>query len=213
MYVRTRYHIVLTDKMKNSTCTKKDSPASESCWSIASEIAIAKSVPWPTGIGEPGNEGVANAVKVSPNTIGYLELNYALTRGIPFALLKNPTGNFIEPSLNSTQEAVSNAVDLNSVPAGDKSWTKVSILKAPGPKSYPIASFSYLLLYKDMSANPTMDQTKAKALVDFISWAITDGQKLAANLGYVPLPAVVVMHNQDTLKSLTFRGTPLYTGP
>jgi hypothetical protein len=63
-----------------------------------------------------------------------------------------------------------------------------------------------------LSTNPSLDQTKAKALVDFISWAITDGQKLAPNLGYIPLPAVVVKHNQDTLKSLTFKGTPLYTG-
>ncbi|MGB6526797.1 MAG: substrate-binding domain-containing protein [Candidatus Nitrosopolaris sp.] len=135
-------------------------------------VGASKSVPWPTGIGAPGNEGVANAVKGSPNTIGYLELNYALTKGIPFGLIKNPTGNFIEPSLNSTQEAVSNAVDLNSLPEGDKSWTKVSILKAPGPKSYPIASFSYLVLYENMSANANMDQTKAKALVDFISWML-----------------------------------------
>ena len=174
-------------------------------------VGASKSVPWPTGA--PGSEGVANAIKGSPNTIGYVELNYALTKRIPIALVKNPTGNFIQPSLDSTQEAVSNAVALNSLPAGDKSWNKVSMLKAPGPKSYPIASFSYLLLYKDMSANPSIDQTKAKALVDFISWAITDGQKLAANLGYVPLPAGVVKGDQDTLRLLTFKGTPLYTGP
>jgi len=66
---------------------------------------------------------------------------------------------------------------------------------------------------KDMSANPSLDQTKAKALVDFVSWAITDGQKLAPKLGYVLLPPEVVKHNQDTLKSITFKGTPLYTGP
>ena len=176
-------------------------------------VGASKSVSWPTGVGAPSSEGVANAIKGSPNTIGYVELNYALTKRIPIALVKNPTGNFIEPSLDSTQEAVSNAVALNSLPAGDKSWIKVSMLKAPGPKAYPIASFSYLLLYKDMSANPSIDQTKAKALVDFISWAITDGQKLAANLGYVPLPAGVVKGDQDTLRLLTFKGTPLYTGP
>ena len=102
---------------------------------------------------------------------------------------------------------------MNSLPAGDKSWTKVSMLKAPGPESYPIASFSYLLLYKEMSANPSLDQTKAKTLVEFVSWAITDGQRLAANLGYVPLPARVVKGDQDTLGLLTFKGTPLYTGP
>jgi phosphate transport system substrate-binding protein len=175
-------------------------------------VGASKSVPWPTGIGAPGNEGVANAIKGSPNTIGYVELNYALTTGIPYGLIKNPAGNFIAPSLNSTQAAVSDAPVAKSLPAGDQSWTKVSLLNSPGSSTYPIATFTYLLLPKDLSTNPSLDQTKAKALVDFISWAITDGQKLAANLGYVPLPAEVVKHDQDTLKSLTFKGTPLYTG-
>jgi phosphate transport system substrate-binding protein len=176
-------------------------------------IGASKAVPWPIGVGASGSEGVANTLKISLNSIGYVELDYALTKSVPIALIKNPTGNFIAPSLDSTQEAVGNAVALNSLPAGDKSWTRVSMLKAPGPKSYPIASFSYLILYKEMSANPSLDQTKAKALVDFISWAITDGQKLAANLGYVPLPARVVKGDQDTLRLLTFMGTSLYTGP
>jgi phosphate transport system substrate-binding protein len=176
-------------------------------------IGASKSVPWPTGIGAPGNEGVANAIKGSPNTIGYVELNYALTTDMPVALIKNSAGKFIAPSLDTTQEAVSNSPGAKNLPAGDQSWTKVSLLNSPGSNTYPIASFTYLLLPKDMSTNPNLDQTKAKALVDFISWAITDGQKLAANLGYVPLPAVVVKHNQDTLKSLTFKGNPLYTGP
>jgi len=176
-------------------------------------VGASKSVPWPTGVGARGNEGVANAIKGSPNTIGYLELNYALTTDIPYALIKNAAGNFIAPSLNSTQAAVADSTIANSLPVGDQSWTKVSLLNSPGSNTYPIVSFTYLLIPKDLSINPSLDQTKAKALVDFISWAITDGQKLAANLGYVPLPAVVVKHNQDTLKSLTFKGTPLYTGP
>ncbi|MFY9799024.1 MAG: phosphate ABC transporter substrate-binding protein PstS [Candidatus Nitrosopolaris sp.] len=175
-------------------------------------VGASKSVPWPTGIGALGNEGVANAIKGSPNTIGYIELNYALTTGIPYALIKNSAGKFIAPSLDSTQEAVSNSPIAKSLPAGDHSWTKVHMLNSPGSNTYPIATFTYLLLPKDLSTNPDLDQTKAKALVDFISWAITDGQKAAAQLGYVPLPAVVVKHNQDTLKSLTFKGTPLYTG-
>ena len=101
-------------------------------------------------MGASGSEGVANTLKSSLNSIGYVELDYALTKDIAIALVKNPTGNFIAPSLDSTQEAVSNAVALNSLPAGDKSWTRVSMLKAPGPKSYPIASFSYLILYKQV---------------------------------------------------------------
>jgi phosphate transport system substrate-binding protein len=175
-------------------------------------VGASKSVPWPTGIGAPDNERVANAIKGSPNTIGYVDLNYALTTGMPYALIKNSAGKFIAPALDTTQDAVTNAPVAKSLPAGDHSWTKVSLLNSPGSNTYPIATFTYLLLPKDLSINPSLDQTKAKALVEFISWAITDGQKLAANLGYVPLPAIVVKHNQDSLKSLTFKGTPLYTG-
>jgi phosphate transport system substrate-binding protein len=176
-------------------------------------IGASKSVPWPTGIGAPGNEGVASAIKGSPNTLGYVELSYALTTGIPYGLVKNPAGNFIEPSLNSTKEAVSNAVITRSLPAGDQPWNKVSLLNAPGPNSYPVAGFTYMLLYKDLSTNPRIDQTKAKALVDFISWAVTDGQKASPKLGYVPLPLAVVKNVQNTLKTTTFKGASLYTGP
>jgi len=185
---------------------------SKSSPSFNQTVGASKSVPWPVGIAAPGNEGVANAIKGSPNTIGYVELNYALTTGISYALIKNQAGQFVAPSLNSTEAAVSNSAIAKSLPAGDQSWAKVQMLNSPGPNSYPIASFTYLLVYKDMSTNPSMDQTKAKALTDFISWAITDGQKLAPKLGYVPLPAEVVKHNQDTLKLITFKGTPLYTG-
>jgi phosphate transport system substrate-binding protein len=74
-------------------------------------------------VGTSGSEGVVNTLKSSLNSIGYVELDYALTKGVPIALVKIPTGNFIAPSLDSTQEAVGNAVALNSLPAGDKSWT------------------------------------------------------------------------------------------
>src|SRR5262249_53172546 len=134
-------------------------------------IGASKSVPWPVGIGAPGNEGVANAIKSTPNAIGYVELNYALTTGIPYALIKNKAGTFVEPSLNSTSAAVTNAPVVKSLPAGDQSWEKVSLLNSTGANSYPIASFTYLLIPKDLSTNPNVDQTKAKALVDFISWA------------------------------------------
>ena len=171
------------------------------------QIGKGKSVEWPVGIGAPGNEGVANAVKGSPNTIGYIELSYALTTGTPFAFVQNKEGNFIEPSLNSTAAAVQSGVA--SLPKGDGVWTNVSLVNAAGADSYPIASLSYLLLYKEMSTDPNLDQAKAKALVDFISWAITDGQKIGEPLGYVPLPDGVVKINQDTLKTLTFNGQPI----
>ena len=171
------------------------------------QLGIGKSVEWPVGIGAPGNEGVANAIKGTPNTIGYIELSYALTTNTPFAFIENKEGNFVEATLNSTKAAVQSYVA--SLPKGDGVWTDVSLVNAPGADSYPIASFSYLLLNKELSTNPNLDQDKAKALVDFISWAITDGQKQAESLDYVPLPDGVVKLNQDTLKSLTFNGQPL----
>ena len=171
------------------------------------QIGKGKSVQWPIGIGGPGNEGVANAIRGSPNTIGYVELAYALTTKMPYAYLQNQAGNFVEPTLESTKASV--AETAANLPKGDASWEHVSVVNAPGSNSYPVASFSYLLLFKDLSTNPSIDQSKAKGLVDFISWAITTGQQSAGALGYVPLPDQVIKLNQETLKSLTFQGKPL----
>ena len=171
------------------------------------QIGKGKSVQWPIGIGGPGNEGVANAIRGSPNTIGYVELAYALTTKMPYAYLQNQAGNFVEPTLESTKASV--AETAANLPKGDASWEHFSVVNAPGSNSYPVASFSYLLLFKDLSTNPSIDQSKAKGLVDFISWAITTGQQSAGALGYVPLPDQVIKHNQETLKSLTFQGKPL----
>ena len=174
-------------------------------------VGSAKSVQWPIGIGSPGNEGVANAIRGTPNTIGYVELAYALTTKMPYAFLQNKAGKFIEPTLDSTRTAAASA--SRSLPAGDKSWESVSLLNEPGENSYPIASYSYLLLYKELSINPNINsQEKAKAVADFLSWAITDGQKFASVLSYVPLPDQVVKLDQETLKSLTFKGQPVFVG-
>ena len=171
------------------------------------QLGKGKSVEWPVGIGAPGNEGVANAIMGTPNTIGYIELSYALTTNTPFAFIQNKEGAFVEATLASTMAAVQTYV--SSLPKGHGVWTNVSLVNAPGADSYPIASFSYLLLYKELSTDPNLDQAKAKAVVDFISWAITDGQKTAEGLNYVPLPDGVVKLDQDTLKSLTFKGQPI----
>jgi len=171
------------------------------------QVGKGKSVAWPAGIGAPGNEGVSNAIKGTANTIGYIELTYALTTNTPFAFIKNQAGNFIEPSLNSTAAAV--ATKAASLPKGDASWSNVTLVNAPGNDSYPIASFSYLLLRKDLSGDANTDEAKAKALVDFISWAIGEGQKTAKTLNYVALPDSVVKADQETLKSLNFKGKPL----
>jgi phosphate transport system substrate-binding protein len=171
------------------------------------QVGKAKSVQWPVGIGAPGNEGVANAIKGSPNTIGYIELAYALTTKMPFASIQNKAGKFIEATLESTKAAVT--ASAPQLPKGDGSWASISLVDAPGDASYSVASFVYVFLYKDLSSNPSITQSKAKSLLDFISWAITDGQKFAPKLGYVPLAGQVVKLDQDTIKSLTFQGKPL----
>ncbi|MEM3160664.1 MAG: phosphate ABC transporter substrate-binding protein PstS [Nitrososphaera sp.] len=178
-----------------------------------SKVGSGTSVSWPTGRGAPGNEGVATTIRGAKYSIGYVELSYALTTGMNYAFIKNPAGNFIEPTLETTKAAV--GASATSLPPGDASWSNVALLNAPGDKSYPIASFSYLLLYKEMSTSPKVDsKEKAKAVIDFIAWAISpDGQKYAAELQYVPLPDEVVQLNQRTLASLTYNGEHLYTAP
>ena len=174
------------------------------------QIGKGKSVQWPVGVGAPGNEGVANSINTTPNAIGYVELAYAITTGMKHAEIQNQAGNFIQASINSTEAAVASAA--SSLPAGDQPWTNVTMVNAPGADSYPIASFSYLLLYKDLTTNPSLnDQNKAQNLVDFINWAVTDGQQFAPDLAYVPLPDIVVQNVQETLGGLTFNGAPLQT--
>ena len=174
------------------------------------QIGKGKSVQWPVGVGAPGNEGVANSINTTPNAIGYVELAYAITTGMKHAEIQNQAGNFIQASINSTEAAVASAA--SSLPAGDQPWTNVTMVNAPGADSYPIASFSYLLLYKDLTTNPSLnDQNKAQNLVDFINWAVTDGQQFGPDLGYVPLPDPVVQNVQETLGGLTFNGAPLQT--
>ncbi|MGI0002303.1 MAG: substrate-binding domain-containing protein, partial [Nitrososphaeraceae archaeon] len=156
----------------------------------------------------PGNEGVANSINTTPNAIGYVELAYATTTGMKHAALQNQAGNFVPASLDSTKAAV--AAAASSLPKGDQPWTNVTMVNAPGADSYPIASFSYLLLYKELTADPGLqDKNKAQDLVDFINWAIKDGQQFAPPLGYVPLPDQVVQLNQETLRGLTHNGAPL----
>jgi phosphate transport system substrate-binding protein len=172
------------------------------------QIGKGKSVEWPVGVGAPGNEGVANSINTTPNSIGYVELAYATTTGMKHASVQNQAGNFIQGSIDSTEAAVAAAAP--SLPAGDQPWTNVTMVNAPGADSFPIASFSYLLVYKELTTDPGLkDQNKAQNLVDFISWAITDGQQFAPDIGYVPLPEPVVQLNQETLRGLTFNGAPL----
>lgn len=173
-----------------------------------SKVGKGTAVQWPTGLGAAGNEGVAGVIRGTPYTIGYVELAYALQTKMSYAYLKNKDGNFVEPSLESTAAAAEALSPI--LPKGDESWEKVSLLNAPGKDSYPIASFSYILVYKELSVLPKMDKEKAIELVKFLYWAIHDGQNYAPNLQYVPLPKSVVNLNEETIKSITFNGEKVW---
>ncbi|MFL5581353.1 MAG: phosphate ABC transporter substrate-binding protein PstS [Gemmatimonadaceae bacterium] len=141
-----------------------------------------KEVKWPVGLGGKGNEGVSGTVKQTPGAFGYTELAYAKQNGLATASLKNAAGQFVAPSVASATSAAEGAV------AGLGAGTdyRVSIVNAPGAASYPISSFTYLLVYQNQT-----DAAKGKKLVDFLRWALGEGQQRAAALDYAPLPKSV----------------------
>jgi phosphate transport system substrate-binding protein len=146
------------------------------------KVGRATSVNWPTGLGGKGNEGVTQLVKQSEGSVGYVELIYAISNGLPAARLKNAAGSFIEPTLKSVTAAAA-AASL-----GPETDFRVSITDAPGADAYPISSFTWLLLPK---TSPAAD--KAKALEDFVRWMLTPAaQRMAADLHYAPLPLPVI---------------------
>jgi phosphate transport system substrate-binding protein len=162
------------------------------------EIGRGTSVKWPVGLGGKGNEGVAGQVKNAPGSLGYVELAYAITNKLPAARIKNQAGKLVEPTIESTTAAAAGAV--KSMPDD----FRVSLTNAPGADAYPIASFTWLLVYKDQP-----NEAKGKALVKFLWWAIHDGQRHPAALLYAPLPAPVVKQIEAKIKQITFSGKPL----
>lgn len=162
------------------------------------KVGSGTSPSWPTGIGGKGNEGVTGQVKNTPNTIGYVELAYAVQNKLPVAKIKNAGGNFVEPSI----DAVSAAASASAGNTPDD--LRVSITNAIGPQAYPISSYTYILVYKDQK-----DAAKGKALVDFLWWGIHDGESFAKELQYAPLPADIVTRAETKIKAITAAGTAL----
>lgn len=159
-----------------------------------SRVGQGTSVNWPAGIGGKGNEGVAGLVKQTEGAIGYVELAYAEQNHLPYASLKNKAGNFVEPTFDAVSQAAAGFV--KNMPAD----LRVEITNADGRNSYPISGFTWLLIYKDMK-----DKSKAKAVSDFLKWAVTDGQKYAKDLYYAPLPKEVVKLDEKKISNISVR--------
>src|SRR5262245_5481863 len=155
------------------------------------KVGVNTSVNWPVGVGGRGNEGVSGLVKQTPGAIGYVELIYALQNKIAYGTVQNMAGEFVKASVESVTAAAAEAA--KQMPAD----FRVSITNAPGQGVYPISSFTWLLLYE----NPK-DKAQSKVMVDFMKWALTDGQKYCADLGYAPLPEGVVKQEMTALEKI-----------
>jgi len=163
----------------------------------AQRVGKGTSVNWPVGLGGQGNPGVANIVKQTPGALGYVELIYAIQNNIGYGLVRNKAGNYIQATLETTTNAAAGAVaslDANTD-------FRVSITDADGRDVYPIASFTWLLVPQQMT-----DATKARALLEFVWWAVHDGEQYCKDLSYAPLPRRVVQLEEERLKSVTVDG-------
>ena len=145
------------------------------------KVGVSTSVNWPAGVGGKGNEGVSGLVRQTPGAIGYVELIYALQNKIAYGPVQNASGEFVKASVESVTLAAASAGA--NMPAD----FRVSITNAQGKGAYPISSFTWLLLYEQPK-----DKAQGKVMVDFMKWALSDGQKYCADLGYAPLPPNVV---------------------
>jgi len=152
-----------------------------------------KELQWPVGLGGKGNEGVAGQVKQTPGAIGYVELVYAKQNKLSYAALRNAAGVFVLPSV----EAVTAAAAASAEKFPPTTDYRVSIVNAPGNTSYPISSFTFLLVPRAIG-----DAAKGKKLVDFVRWALTDGERTAAPLDYAPLPENLAKQLQTKLDSV-----------
>jgi phosphate transport system substrate-binding protein len=144
------------------------------------KVGRGTSVNWPVGLGGKGNEGVAGQVRQQPNSIGYVELIYAIQNKMAYGKVKNAAGEFVEASLASVTAA---AAGMKEMPDD----FRVSITNAPGKGAYPISSFTWLLIPSKIA-----DPAKRKAIKDFLAWMLTDGQKMTEALAYASLPKAVI---------------------
>jgi len=170
-----------------------------------STVGTGKQVKWPVGQGGKGNEGVAAVVQQTTGALGYIEVNYANANKIAFGPVKNSAGKFVKATPATISAAGAGAVEqLKGTILAANLWNQ------PGDESYPIASFTYLIVYKNLDS--VKDADSAKALVDFLTWATHDGQKFASDLDYAPLAKGVQEKVEKALAAVTFKGGALSVG-
>ncbi len=163
------------------------------------KVGRGKALNWPCGLGGKGNPGVAGLVKEIPGAIGYVELAYAIQNKMPYAAIKNKSGNFVKPDIKSISLASNTDLPQDM---------RVSLTNTDAENGYPISSFTWIIVYKDLSCN-IKDKEKAKALVHLLWWMTHEGQKFCKPLLYAPLSENAQKRTEEIIKSLTFRGEKL----
>jgi phosphate transport system substrate-binding protein len=184
--------------------------ASDSNW--ATTYGHATTIAWPASTGElaeSGNSGIAGTVKVTADSIGYVDLNFALSQSIAYGAVQNPAGNYILANVSNIASAIADSTSVMPSPTGD--WYNFTVENSPGAQDYPISTFTYVLVYQDMGTAFGNLITKAQVenLVSFLHWIVTVGQTDAAALFYVPLPASVVTSDQATINAMTYNGASI----
>jgi hypothetical protein len=165
-----------------------------------SQVGVGKAVSWPTGVGAKGTAGVAQQVQQTPGSIGYAELAYALQANLAQAYIQNANGKFLQASADGATQAAAQATAISP--------SNFSITNEPGDSTYPIATFTWVILRK---ANP--DAQKGRALLYVFKWVVTDGQQYGKNLNYAPLPSSVQQLALSTLKTVTAGGSTVLQEP
>jgi phosphate transport system substrate-binding protein len=176
-----------------------------------STVGTSTSVQWPvdkaaSGVGASGNAGVAGTTFNTPGAIGYVDVIYAVQKNLGVGAVKNQAGNYVTPTLDNILSAA--AASTGTPNPAD---LRIHIVNSPGAQSYPISTYTYMLIYKDMSTNPNTSQAKAIALAKLLWWAIHDGQRYSTGLIYVQLPQNIVSADEQLLKSLNYQGQTLLT--
>lgn len=168
----------------------------------ADQIGIGGNVSWPTGLAAIGNTGTSELIHQVNGSIGYLELAHALSNKLPVVALKNKSGHYITPSFKSISEAGNLAIIENN------NDLRTVLVNTEAENGYPISAYTWMLLYKEQAySNRTLEQ--AKTLVDFMTWAINDGQRMAELTGYGALPFSMQKKATEVVKSMTYNGKPI----
>jgi phosphate transport system substrate-binding protein len=164
------------------------------------KVGAGKSLDWPTGIGAKGNPGVAGTISQTEGAIGYIGSEYAFAQKIQIAKVRNSSGNYIAPSVESISAAAKGTIPDD---------TRTMITNTDDPEGYPIGGFTWLILYKEQSYDGR-SKAQATETLNLLNWLISpEAQEVTKNINYSPLPDKVVEKAKNVLKSVTYEGEPL----